>query len=170
MSSGTQSPCLVDPFSQWAIFSLCHFFLCLFFRCHFFRLPTVTPICTGVGTGGGGQGGHVPPPTFQSGRQRYVCAPPLSDPEFRDVPPHILSRSYAVDMVYLVNIFAIIYLFMAMLDNGVLLPLGACRLWGLNKYAQESACGCQMVVTDKRFLLVPVDRPHWKFRGRIGSK
>ena len=29
---------------------------------------------------------HVPPPTFQSGGQRYVCAPPLSDPEFRDVP------------------------------------------------------------------------------------
>ena len=59
---------------------------------------------------------------------------------------------------------------MAMLDNGVLSPLGACRLWGLNKYAQESACDCQMVETDKRFLLVPVDRPHWIFRGRIGSK
>ena len=27
-----------------------------------------------------------------------------------------------------------------------------------------------MVVTDKGFLLVPVDRPHWIFRGRIGSK
>ena len=27
-----------------------------------------------------------------------------------------------------------------------------------------------MVVTDKRFLLVPVDRPHWIFRGRFGSK
>ena len=24
--------------------------------------------------------------------------------------------------------------------------------------------------TDKGFLLVPVDRPHWIFRGRIGSK
>ena len=59
---------------------------------------------------------------------------------------------------------------MAMLDNGVLSPLGACRLWGLNKYAQESACDCQMVVTDKRFLLVPVERLHWIFRGRIGSK
>ena len=59
---------------------------------------------------------------------------------------------------------------MAMIDNGGLSPLGACRLWGINKYAQESACDCQMVVTDKRFLLVPVDRPHWIFRGRIGSK
>ena len=28
----------------------------------------------------------------------------------------------------------------------------------------------EMVVTDKGFLLVPVDRPHWIFRGRIGSK
>ena len=27
-----------------------------------------------------------------------------------------------------------------------------------------------MVVTDKGFLLVPVDRPHWIIRGRIGSK
>ena len=39
---------------------------------------------------GGGQGGHVPP-TFQSGGQRYVCAPPLSDPEFRDVPTHFVT-------------------------------------------------------------------------------
>ena len=59
---------------------------------------------------------------------------------------------------------------MAMIDNGGLLPLGACRLWDINKYAQKSACDCQMVVTDKGFLLVPVDRPHWIFRGRIGSK
>ena len=59
---------------------------------------------------------------------------------------------------------------MAMLDNGVLSPLGACHFWGLNKYAQESTCDCQMVVTVKRFLLVTVDRPHWIFRGRIGSK
>ena len=28
----------------------------------------------------------------------------------------------------------------------------------------------EMVVTDKGFLLVPVDRPYWIFRGRIGSK
>ena len=42
--------------------------------------------------------------------------------------------------------------------------MGACRLWGLVTF------DCQMVVTDKRFLLVPVDRPHWIFRGRIGSK
>ena len=48
--------------------------------------------------------------------------------------------------------------------------MGACCLLGINKYAQESACDCQMVVTDKGFLLVPVDRPHWIFRGRIGSK
>ena len=37
------------------------------------------------------------PPHFSEGGggQRNVCAPPLSDPEFRDVPPpHILSRSY----------------------------------------------------------------------------
>ena len=27
-----------------------------------------------------------------------------------------------------------------------------------------------VLVTDKGFLLVPVDRPHWIFRGRIGSK
>ena len=27
----------------------------------------------------------------------------------------------------------------------------------------------EMVVADKGFLLVPVDRPHWIFRGRIGS-
>ena len=55
---------------------------------------------------------------------------------------------------------------------GGLSPLGACRLWGtcINKYAQESACDSQMVVTDKRFLLVPMDRPHWIFRGRVGSK
>ena len=49
---------------------------------------------------GGGQGGHVPPPHFRvGGGQRYVCAPPpLSDPEFRGVPPPpILSRSYAVE-------------------------------------------------------------------------
>ena len=26
------------------------------------------------------------------------------------------------------------------------------------------------VPTDEGFLLVPVDRPHWIFRGRIGSK
>ena len=48
--------------------------------------------------------------------------------------------------------------------------MGAYRLWGINKYVQESACDCEMVVTDKGFLLVPVDRPHWIFRGRIGSK
>ena len=59
---------------------------------------------------------------------------------------------------------------MAMIDNGGLSPLGACRLWGINKSGQESACDCQMVVTDKGFLLVPVDRPHWIFRGRTGSK
>ena len=29
--------------------------------------------------------------------------------------------------------------------------MGACRLWGINKYAQESACDCQMVVTDEIF-------------------
>ena len=48
----------------------------------------------------------------------------------------------------------------------------ACRLWGINKYAQESACDYEnaMVVTDKGFLLVPVDRPHWIFRGRIRNK
>ena len=47
----------------------------------------------------------------------------------------------------------------------------ACRLWRINKYAKESACDCEneMVVTDKGFLLVPVDRPHWIFGGRIGS-
>ena len=74
-------------------------------------------------------------------------------------------------MVYLVNIGPICYyLFMAMIDNGVGSPLGACRLWGINKYAQESACDCQMVVTDKGFLVVPVDRTHWIFKGRIGSK
>ena len=49
-------------------------------------------------------------------------------------------------------------------------PMRPCRLWGINKYAHESACDCQMVVTDKGFLLGPVDRPHWIFRGRIGSK
>ena len=27
-----------------------------------------------------------------------------------------------------------------MIDNEDLSPLGACRLWGINKYAQESAC------------------------------
>ena len=59
---------------------------------------------------------------------------------------------------------------MAMIDNGGLSPLGACRFWDINKYAQESACDCQMVVNDKRFLLVPMDRLHWIFRGRIGSK
>ena len=59
---------------------------------------------------------------------------------------------------------------MAMIDNGGLLLLEGCCLWGINKYAQESACDCQMVVTDKGFLLVPVDRLHWIFRGRIGSK
>ena len=38
---------------------------------------------TGVGTGGGARG-HVPPPLFRGGGgQRYVCDPPLSDPEFR---------------------------------------------------------------------------------------
>ena len=61
---------------------------------------------------------------------------------------------------------------MAMIDDEGLSPLGVCRLWGINKYAQESACDCEneLVVTDKGFLLVPVDRPHWIFRGRIGSK
>ena len=49
--------------------------------------------------------------------------------------------------------------------------MGACCLLGINKYAQESTCDYQ-VVTDKGFLLVglPVDRPHWIFRGRIGGK
>ena len=56
---------------------------------------------------------------------------------------------------------------MAMIDNGGLSPLGTCRLWGINKYAQESACDCQMVVTP---VATRVDRPHWIFRGRIGSK
>ena len=28
----------------------------------------------------------------------FVPPPPLSDPEFRDVPPPILSRSYAVEL------------------------------------------------------------------------
>ena len=60
---------------------------------------------------------------------------------------------------------------MTMIDNWGLSPLGACRLWGINKYAQESACDCQMVVTDKRFLLVPVDRPHWiDWQGGLGVK
>ena len=59
---------------------------------------------------------------------------------------------------------------MAMIDNGGLSPLGACRLWGINQYSQESAGDCQMVVTDKGFLFVPMDRPHWIFRGRIGNK
>ena len=59
---------------------------------------------------------------------------------------------------------------MAMIDNGGLSPLGACCLWGINKYAQESACDYQMVVTDEGFLRVSVNRPHWIFRGRIGSK
>ena len=44
-------------------------------------------VSTGVGTGGGARGACAPPPTFQSGGQRYVCAPLLSDPEFGDVPP-----------------------------------------------------------------------------------
>ena len=70
----------------------------------------------------GGQGGHVPP-TFQSGGQRYVCAPPpLSDPEFRDVPPpppHILSRSYAVEMG----------LYLPVLDLGMGMRLRSRRCW-----------------------------------------
>ena len=34
----------------------------------------------------GGRGGGMCPPTFESGGgQRYVCAPPLSDPEFRPI-------------------------------------------------------------------------------------
>ena len=59
---------------------------------------------------------------------------------------------------------------MAMIDDGGLSPLGACRLWGINKYAQESACDCQMVVTDKRCFLVPRAgfRP-WGARGTSGS-
>ena len=32
------------------------------------------------------------------------------------------------------------YLFIEMIDNEGLSPLGVCRLWGINKYAQESAC------------------------------
>ena len=61
---------------------------------------------------------------------------------------------------------------MAKIDNEGLSPLGVCCLWGINKYTQESACDCEheMAVTDKGLLLVPVDRPHWIFRGRIGSK
>ena len=59
---------------------------------------------------------------------------------------------------------------MAMIDNGGLSPLGDCCLWGINKYDQESACDCNMVVTDEGFLLVTVDRLHWIFRGRIGNK
>ena len=43
---------------------------------------------------------------------------------------------------------------MAMIEIGGLSPLGSCRLWGINKYAQESACDCQMVVTDKGFLWI----------------
>ena len=67
-------------------FFLCHFFLCLFLRCHLFRLPTVTPICTGVGTGGGARGACAP--HFSEWRAKIcLCPPPLSDPEFRDVPP-----------------------------------------------------------------------------------
>ena len=57
---------------------------------------------------------------------------------------------------------------MAMIDNEGLSPLGVCRLWGINKYACD--CENEMMVTDKGSLLVPVDRPHWIFRGRIGSK
>ena len=71
----------------------------------------VTRQITGVRSGGGGgQGGHVPPPpTFQSGGQRYVCAPTLSDPEFRDVPPPpILSRSYAIANVVITLEFLIL--------------------------------------------------------------
>ena len=53
----------------------------------------------GVGSGGGGKGACAPH-TFQSvggGKDMFaLSAPPLSDPEFRDVPPPILSRSYAV--------------------------------------------------------------------------
>ena len=51
---------------------------------------------------------------------------------------------------------------MAMLDNGGLSPLG----YNMPKNQPVN----QMVVTDKRILLVPVDRPHWIFRGRIESK
>ena len=56
---------------------------------------------TGVGTGGGGARGHVPPPPlFRVGGKDMFVPPPLSDPEFRDVPPPILSRSYAVEIGY----------------------------------------------------------------------
>ena len=48
-------------------------------------IPCCVLNCTGVGTEGAR--GACAPHTFQSGGQRYVCAPPLSDPEFRDVPP-----------------------------------------------------------------------------------
>ena len=34
---------------------------------------------TGVGSGGGGAGGHVPP-TLESGGEGYVCAPPTFIP------------------------------------------------------------------------------------------
>ena len=41
-----------------------------------------------TGVGSGGQGGHVPPPHFSEwGAKMFVPPPPLSDPEFRDVPP-----------------------------------------------------------------------------------
>ena len=33
--------------------------------------------------------------------------------------------------------------------------MGVCRLWGINKYAQESACDCQMVVSQRDFCLYP---------------
>ena len=47
---------------------------------------------------GGGKGGACAPPLFSvGGKDMFVPPPPLSDPEFRDVPPpYILSRSYAV--------------------------------------------------------------------------
>ena len=67
-------------------------------------------------------------------------------------------------MIYLVNIF--IYgndRQWGLVAFGGLSPLG----YGIKKYAKESACDCQMVVTDKGFLLVPGDRSHWTIRGDL---
>ena len=144
----------------WCPFLLVPFFPVPFFPVPFFPVPffQATNCHTYMhwrrNRGGGARGACAP--HFSEWRAKICLCPPT----FR---PRILG--YGIFSKYICY-----YLFMAMLDNGVLSPLRACHLWGLKKYAQESACDCQMVVTDKRFLLVPVDRPHWIFRGRIGSK
>ena len=59
---------------------------------------------------------------------------------------------------------------MAMIDNEGLSPLGVCRLWGINKYAQESACECENVSVTRDFCLYPWIGPTGFSEGGLGVK